>query len=53
VDNGPVSSQGVALLRLDGRRYEAGQLAQESGVWQERAAVCVIRAERKGSKEKE
>jgi hypothetical protein len=35
-----------ADLERDGLRL------QESGVWQERAAVCVIRTERKGSKEK-
>jgi alpha-galactosidase len=35
-----------ADLERDGLRL------QESGIWQERAAVCVIRAERKGSKKK-
>jgi alpha-galactosidase len=40
VDNGPAATQGVALLQLDGRRYEGAQLALEQVKESPMSLVC-------------
>jgi|GEM_PF-1332509 len=40
VDNGPAATRGVALLRLDGRRYEGAQLALEQVEEAPMSLVC-------------
>ncbi|MBM4144547.1 MAG: alpha-galactosidase [Lentisphaerae bacterium] len=39
-DNGPPAARGVALLRLDGRRYEGAQLALEQVKKSRRSLTC-------------